>query len=137
MTIFHPKDLMVTIQAIIHNLAPELDEVYINPVAPNPTVPYCVVTDISNIPSHYLNGANSDFAVRLQIDIYARREWPSESLWDTAERIYVALNKLYIPVDNAGNVSLLSLSRGSPRAENDALNRVTHEFRVMGSEDNT
>jgi hypothetical protein len=136
MGLYGPKNVLVALQTRIHDLCPELDEVYLNPTSPNPEVPYCIITDVSNIPEHYFGVDNDTFYMRIQIDVYTRREHPIDSLWATGEKIYRALNKQFLTVSDAGYVNLLSLTRGSPRAENDALSRITYQFQLLGTEVN-
>lgn len=131
---------MEALQIKVSAAAPTLKNVYINPTEPNPETPYAVITDVSNIPAHYFGVDNDDFYMRIQIDVYDSRVGGGpasiDNLWDIGEKIYRALNKQYLTVTDAGNVNLLSLTRGSPRAENDSLSRVTYQFQLLGSETN-
>lgn len=137
--IFKPRNVLKALATTVQTAAPALTEVGASQVTPNASMPYAIITDISNIPSHYFGTNNDDFYMRIQLDLFDKREGSNitmEALEDLGEVIYRALNKQYITVEAAGNVNCLSLSRGSAKQESNNVNRITHQFMVMGSENN-
>lgn len=125
---------------MVQGAAPQLTEVGASQVIPNAKMPYAIISDVSNIPAHYFGVDNDDFFMRVQLDIFDRREGSNltmEQLEDMGEAIYRVLNKKFITVESAGGVNALSLSRGSAKQENANVNRITHQFMILGSEVNT
>lgn len=136
---YKPRNLLKALATVVQGAAPQLTEVGASQTTPNARMPYAIVSDVSNIPAHYFGTDNDDFYVRIQIDVFDRREGSNltmEELEDISEAIYRALNKQFITVEAAGGVNCLSLSRGSVRQENANVNRVTHQFMILGSENN-
>ena len=140
MAIYKPRNVLKALAAVVQGAAPQLTEVGASQVTPNAKMPYAIISDVSNIPAHYFGVDNDDAWMRIQIDIFDKREGSNltmEQLEDMGEAIYRVLNKKPITVEAAGGCNCLSLSRGSVKQESANINRITHQFMVMLSEVNT